>query len=100
MLPMPNARPEGPGVGVLRYSGLMSCEGENGDCAIALLPRVVLLLLPLPVCVKGERDGKDGMLRFGDEGRDCAGMTLALRARRRMRRSDRAYRPAGTVCIR
>lgn len=33
---------------------------------------------------------------FGETAAEAAGMTLALRARRRMSRRDRAYRPAGT----
>lgn len=96
MLPGPDGPegPDAPGVGVLRYSGLMSCDGENGVFTEfePNVPDVAVLE------VKGVREGKEERTRSGDVARDGAGMTLALRARRRMRRRERAYRPAGTRC--
>lgn len=40
-------------------------------------------------------NGADSL--FGEEMAEAAGMTFAFRARRKMRRRDRAYRPAGTA---
>ena len=91
------AEPEGPGVGVLRYSGLISCEGENGDCAgccCLLVLFIVRLLL-----ANGESEGNEAAPRLGDTGREGAGITLAFLARRRMSRRERAYLPAGTRSI-
>jgi hypothetical protein len=59
---------------------LTSCEGEKTG---GILPSDIV--------------GKGADSLFGDEMTDAAGMTLAFLARRRIKRSDRAYLPAGTI---
>lgn len=70
-----------PAVGVGMYPELTT-DGEKGSiCALDDVMAVI---------------GSGIAFFVGDAWLDVAGMTFARRARRRMRRSERAYRPAGT----
>jgi hypothetical protein len=72
----------------VKYVGLIICEGENAGVRGFNPPAASGVSPPAP--------GREAACLVGDDTIDAAGMTFARRARRRIRRSERAYRPAGT----